>query len=142
MPLKLRLKSGEKFVINGAVITAGEDGASLILQNRASILRGGDIMQEHEANTPTRKIYFYIMLLYLEPQHSDKYMPLFIEYMGQLASATTLVEVKRSLMFIYQDVATGQYYRALKTCKALITLETALLNEMKQPNRSVSEDKP
>ena len=38
MPLKINVKSGEKFVVNGAVMVAGSKGASLVLQNEATIL--------------------------------------------------------------------------------------------------------
>ena len=52
MPLKINVKSGEKFVVNGAVMVAGSKGASLVLQNEATILLGKDVMQEKEATTP------------------------------------------------------------------------------------------
>ena len=53
MPLKINVKSGEKFVVNGAVMVAGSKGASLVLQNEATILLGKDVMQEQEATTPS-----------------------------------------------------------------------------------------
>ena len=52
MPLKLSLKPGEKFVLNGAVLTNGDKRASLVIQNKACVLREKDIMQ---ARTPTRR---------------------------------------------------------------------------------------
>ena len=63
MPLKLSLKPGEKFVLNGAVVQNGDRRAALILQNKASVLREKDIMQAEEAVTPARRIYF--------PGHDD-----------------------------------------------------------------------
>ena len=54
MPLKVNIKPGEKFIVNGAVMVAGNKGASLILQNEATILLGKDIMQEEDANTPAK----------------------------------------------------------------------------------------
>jgi len=56
MALKIELKPGEKFVINGAVVTAGRSGASLVLHNKAVLLRGRDVMQEEEASTPARRL--------------------------------------------------------------------------------------
>ena len=52
MPLKLSLKPGEKFVLNGAVLANGDKRASLVLQNKACVLREKDIMQPDEATTP------------------------------------------------------------------------------------------
>ncbi len=62
MPLKVNIKPGEKFIVNGAVMVAGNKGASLILQNEATILLGKDIMQEEDANTPAKRIYFSILI--------------------------------------------------------------------------------
>ena len=71
MPLKLNVKPGEKFVVNGAVMVAGGKGASLVLQNEATILLGKDIIQEDEADTPAKRIYFTILLMYLDADQSD-----------------------------------------------------------------------
>ena len=35
MPLKLSLKPGEKFVLNGAVLANGDKRTSLVIQNKA-----------------------------------------------------------------------------------------------------------
>ena len=63
MPLKLTLKPGEKFVLNGAVLANGDKRASLVVQNKACVLREKDIMQPEAANTPARRVYF--------PHHDD-----------------------------------------------------------------------
>ena len=57
MPLKLSLKPGEKFVLNGAVLANGDKRTSLVIQNKACVLREKDIMQPEDANTPARRIY-------------------------------------------------------------------------------------
>ena len=66
MPLKLSLRPGEKFVVNGAVVQNGDRRAALVLQNKASVLREKDIMQPDDAETPAKRIYFPIMLMYLD----------------------------------------------------------------------------
>ena len=72
MPLKLSLRPGEKFVVNGAVVQNGDRRAALVLQNKASVLREKDIMQQEEADTPAKRIYFPIMLMYLDEQGREK----------------------------------------------------------------------
>lgn len=140
MPLKLRLKPAEKIVINGAVITAGETGATLILHNKASLLRSKDILQPEDANTPATRIYFQIMLMYLDPQNCKKYTELFLTFMEDLMQATGLHEIKRALSHIYSDVSAGEYYRALKTCRAVINLESELLNMTPQDVTTGGDD--
>jgi flagellar protein FlbT len=127
MALKINIKPGEKIVVNGAVITIAEGGNALILQNHAVFLRGKDIMQQEDATTPARKIYFYLMLMYLDSDSQDMYYNTFMEFMNELMKATTLRDVADSLMIIFRHVQRGDYYKALKVCKALVDFETELL---------------
>ena len=72
MPLKLSLKPGEKFVLNGAVVQNGDRRGVLVLQNKASVLREKDIMQLDEATTPARRIYFPVMMMYLDEAGAER----------------------------------------------------------------------
>ena len=128
MPLKVNIKPGEKFIVNGAVIVAGNKGASLILQNEATILLGKDIMQEEDANTPAKRIYFSILLMYLDDSDRKKYYPMFMRLIEDFMEATTFAEVRKTLLHIVQDVNATKYYRALKTCKALMNYEAEVLS--------------
>ena len=123
MPLKLNVKPGEKFVVNGAVMVAGSKGASLVLQNEATILLGKDIMQEEEASTPAKRIYFAILLMYFDASGRDSIKPTFMGLLEDFMEATTFAAVRKTLLHILQDVNSGKFYRALKTCKALIAYE-------------------
>lgn len=129
MPLKLSLKPGEKFVLNGAVLANGDKRTSLVLQNKASILREKDIMQPEDANTPARRIYFPIMMMYLGGDDTEDYYNDFAlritEFMGAIGTSPALavcVEISR-------DVMSGAYYRALMQCKKLIEFERERLND-------------
>ena len=127
MSLKIDLKAGEKFIVNGAVMVAGKSGASLILQNQATFLRAKDIMQENEANTPAKRIYFVIMLMYIDPEGHDEYYGKFAGLIDDYLASTTLAEVRRALMGILQQVNTKRFYQALKLCRSLIQFEAKLL---------------
>ena len=127
MPLKINVKSGEKFVVNGAVMVAGSKGASLVLQNEATILLGKDVMQEKEATTPSRRIYFSILVMYLDQENSKNYRDAFMSYVEDFMDATTFSEVRRTLLHIVEDVNSGNYYRAMKTCKVLMNYEDEML---------------
>ena len=104
-------------------MVAGNKGASLILQNEATILLGKDIMQEDDANTPAKRIYFTILLMYLDESGRSNYHGAFMKLVEDFMEATTFNEVRRTLLHIVQDTNSGRYYRALKTCKALMAYE-------------------
>ena len=127
MPLKINVKSGEKFVVNGAVMVAGNKGASLVLQNEATILLGKDVMQEREATTPSRRIYFSILLMYLDQENVNQYRDQFMSYVEDFMDATTFSEVRRTLLHIVEDVNSKNYYRAMKTCKVLMNYEDEMV---------------
>ena len=127
MPLKINVKSGEKFVVNGAVMVAGSKGASLVLQNEATILLGKDVMQEKEAATRSRRIYFSILVMYLDQENAKNYRDAFMSYVEDFMDATTFSEVRRTLLHIVEDVNSGNYYRAMKTCKVLMNYEDEML---------------
>jgi flagellar protein FlbT len=129
MPLKLSLKPGEKFVLNGAVLANGDKRTSLVIQNKACVLREKDIMQPEGANTPARRIYFPIMMMYLSPEaeneeHYNDFALRMTEFMGAIRNRQALA----SCVEISRDVMSGAYYRALMACKKLFDFEGERLN--------------
>jgi flagellar protein FlbT len=137
MPLKIDLKPGEKFVLNGAVVSVGRDGRSLLLQNEAILMREKDIMQEDEANTPARRIYFTIMLMYIDSANKAAYEKQYQKLMIDLAQALApLPQTQQELIQVIQDVAGGQYYQAMRKCRKLFEIEDGLLSrEQKKDDR-------
>ena len=128
MPLKLSLKPGEKFVLNGAVLTNGDKRASLVIQNKACVLREKDIMQPSAATTPARRIYLPIMMMYLDAEHNEEYYNDFAlrmtEFMGAIkdrAAITACLEISGNVM-------RGAYYKALMLCRKLFEFEQERLN--------------
>jgi len=128
MPLKLSLKPGEKFVLNGAVLSNGDKRTSLVIQNKACVLREKDIMQPVDATTPARRVYLPIMMMYLDGEDSEGYFNDFAlrmtEFMGAIRHKPTLstcVEISR-------DVMQGAYYKALMSCRKLFEFEQERLN--------------
>ncbi len=123
MPLKLSLKPGEKFVLNGAVVVNGDRRASLVLQNKASILREKDILQEKDAVTPAARIYFPIMMMYLDPDNSGTYYEEFARRTTEFMGAVSTPEALSVCVGISKEVMAGQYYKALMHCRALLAFE-------------------
>ncbi len=123
MPLKLSLKPGEKLVLNGAVLTNGDKRASLIIQNKACLLREKDIMQPEEAKTPARRIYLPIMMMYLDPENGEQYYNDFALRMTEFMGAITNRDALTTCIEISREVMGGAYYRALMLCKKLFDFE-------------------
>ncbi len=65
MALIIDLKPSEKIVIGNSLITNDTYRARLHIEGDAPILRERDIMTEADANTPCKRIYLAIQLMYL-----------------------------------------------------------------------------
>ena len=123
MPLKLSLKPGERFVLNGAVVQNGDRRCSLVLQNKASVLREKDIMQAEEVNSPARHVYYPVMMMYLDEAGADKYYDEFLRRMTEFMSAISNPNVLAECVIVSKGIMVKEYYKALMSCRKLIDYE-------------------
>ena len=123
MPLKLSLKPGEKFVLNGAVVQNGDRRGVLVLQNKASVLREKDIMQEEEVTTPARRIYFPVMMMYLDEGGADRYYDEFARRLTEFMKVIANPVVLNECVEISKNVMEREYYKALMRCRKLMDYE-------------------
>jgi flagellar protein FlbT len=130
MPLKLSLKPGEKFVLNGAVVQNGDRRGVLILQNKASVLREKDIMQQEEAVTPARRIYFPVMMMYLDPTSADRYYDEFVLRMTEFMGVIVNPPILATCVDASKHVMGREYYKALMLCRKLIDYENERLGNV------------
>jgi flagellar protein FlbT len=127
MPLKIELKPGERAILNGAVIEGASDGRTeFVVLNRATIMRERHILKEEDANTPVRRLYFALQMLYIEPARKEDFVPMFDRYAGDLQKTLTIPELKFALEQIVASAKAEQYYEALKICRAMIETEDNL----------------
>jgi flagellar biosynthesis repressor protein FlbT len=127
MPLKLSLKPNEKIVLNGAVVQNGDRRTTLLLQNKASVLREKDIMQIEDATTPARRIYLPIMLMYLQGQESAEQYNEFALRMTEFMSAVRNPAALEECVGMSREVMAGEYYKALSRCRKLMEYEAERL---------------
>lgn len=123
MPLKLSLKPGEKFVLNGAVVQNGDRRGVLVLQNKASVLREKDIMQEEEVTTPARRIYFPVMMMYLDEAGADRYYDEFVRRLTEFMNVIGNPDILNECVEISKNCMEREYYKALMRCRKLMDYE-------------------
>lgn len=129
MGLKIILKPGERMIIGGAVITNGNLKTNLIVENAVPILREKDIMSTEKANSPARRIYFAIQLMYIDESnltnHHKLYWKLVKEFLDAAPSALGIIDQ------ISEEILNTRYYQALKNCKKLISYEEKLISRVR-----------
>lgn len=130
MALKLSLKPGEKFVLNGAVVQNGDRRGVLLLQNKASVLREKDIMQQEEAKTPARRIYFPVMMMYLDEANAGRYYDEFARRLTEFMGVIRNPDVLTDCVNISKHAMAREYYKALMLCRKLIEYEDERLGNV------------
>lgn len=130
MPLKLSLKPGEKFVLNGAVVQNGDRRGVLVLQNKASVLREKDIMQQDEANTPARRVYFPVMMMYLDESDADRYYDEFVLRLTEIMGVIRNPAILADCVSISKHCMAREYYKGLMMCRKLIEYEDERLGNV------------
>jgi flagellar protein FlbT len=130
MPLRLDLKPHEKLFVGGAVLVNGDSRCTLTVLNDVSILREKDILTKAEANTPCKRIYLAIQLMYMEPSNLAHYHQVYWSLVKEvLAAAPTTTEL---ISLISEEVLAGHYYQALKHTSDLIVYEKELVSHASQ----------
>jgi flagellar protein FlbT len=124
MALVIGLKPGEKILIGSAVITNDKQRTRLHISGDAAILREKDVMQEEEANTPCKKIYFLIQCMYLANTPKDYHQAYFslVKEIQHAAPSTSPLFLE-----INESIIDSHYYKAMKSARNLITFEEELL---------------
>jgi flagellar protein FlbT len=126
MPLKVELKPGERILIGECVITNGGHRAHFIIDGKAPIIREKDIMTAEQANTPAKRIYLSILLMYTSRDARDQHATYFtlVRDLTQAAPSTW-----PQIEIINNHILTGNLYKALKQAKELITYEQELIRK-------------
>jgi flagellar biosynthesis repressor protein FlbT len=124
MTLKVELKPGERIIIGTAVIRNGESRARFHIEGETPILREKDILTPATADSPAKKIYLAVQLMYLTGDlsaHHEFYFPLVQDFLKAAPSSLPLIAD------INNRILAGDLYKALKAVKQLIAYEQELI---------------
>jgi len=127
--LKIELKPGERVMLGDCVITNHDQRTRLLVEGTAPILREKDIMTESRADTPAKRIYLAVQLMYTarDPAaYHELYFRLVRDITQAAPSMWPLVES------INNQILTGDLYKALKEVKKLIAYEGELLDHARR----------
>lgn len=124
MALIIDLKPSERVIIGNALITNDENRTRLHIEGAAPILREKDIMREEEADTPCKKIYFTVQLMYLSSDPASLH-DLFFRQIRDIQNAAP--STVTFFMVMNDHILKNNYYKALKEARNLIEHERELL---------------
>lgn len=137
MALKVELKPGEKLLVGNCIITNSDQRTRLFIEGQAPILREKDILTPTTANTPAKRVYLAVQIMYIE-NNTDVLRREYFSLINDIVTAapSSLALVDR----INNDILTGALYKALKSAKQLIQFEQDLIENAAARGTRLSAD--
>ncbi len=138
MALKVELKPNERIIVGNAVIRNGEQRTRFFIEGEAPILREKDILTPATADTPAKKVYLAVQLMYLQndlSSHNEIYFPLVRDFLQAAPSAMLLIAD------VNNHILNGDLYKALRSAKKLVAYEQDLVDHALRGER-VLENRP
>ncbi|MEN5081048.1 flagellar biosynthesis repressor FlbT [Bosea sp. TWI1241] len=129
MALKVELKPNERIIIGTVVIRNEEQRTRFFIEGQAPILREKDILTPASADTPARKIYLAVQLMYLAGDPTTQhgvYFDLVRDFLQAAPSSLPIVSE------INNFILSSELYKALKSAKKLIAYEAELFENAKR----------
>lgn len=126
--VELKLKPGAVAFVNGAAIQLTPDGQITVAAD-AQVLTSSDLLSSPtEADSPTKRIYFVLQSMLLDPPHHDTYRKELADLLCDRSEATELPAVMRSLAVMQNLVDEGEVQSAMEICRRLIELDNAIVD--------------
>jgi flagellar protein FlbT len=129
MALKISLKPDERIIIGGAVVQNGGARSDFAIENSVPILREKDIMGLADANSPCRRIYFAIQLVYVDEKNIEEHRTTYWKLVKDVthAAPSTIGLMDQISEHILHD----RYYQALKLTNKLIEYEQGVITHVR-----------
>jgi flagellar protein FlbT len=123
MPLRVELKPFERIVIGESVIINSASRTCFLIDGEAPVLREKDTVTVEDANTPAKRLYFCVQMMYLKndpARYRTSYLGLIDELQGAIPGSCGLVDA------IDRHVREGSLYKALRDIRKLMRREEEL----------------
>jgi flagellar protein FlbT len=135
MALKINLKPHERLIIGGAVISNGNSKSDFIVENKVPVLREKDILREKDVDSPCKRIYFVVQLMYVDQENLAEHHRTYWELVRDVSEAAP--SRRLILQEISNNVLNGHYYKALKLARSLIAYEQEAIRNVRNKNASI-----
>jgi len=123
MPLRVELKPFERIVIGETVIINSGGRTSFLIDGEAPVLREKDTVTAETANTPARRLYFCVQMMYLK-NDIPRYRAAYTGFVKDLHEAAPTA--RDVLQIVNDHISGGALYKALKEIRKLMKAEDEL----------------
>jgi flagellar protein FlbT len=124
MPLRVELKPFERIIIGETVLINSGTRTSFLIDGEAPILREKDTVTAETANTPVKRLYFCVQMMYLKndiPRYRASYLGFIKELLEAVPGSRDVIDA------VNGHISSGSLYKALKEIRQLMKREQELL---------------
>src|ERR1700677_4017932 len=122
--MRISLRAGERFYINGAVLWVDRK-VSFELLNDATFLLDAHVMRVEDVTTPLRQLYFIVQIMLMNPADTPAARELFEQALSANKSQFEDPAVLAGLESAERLICEDRKFDALKTIRKLLPLEAA-----------------
>jgi flagellar biosynthesis repressor protein FlbT len=126
MGLHIKLRPNERLVLNGCVIKNGDRASSIEIENRADVLRGSEILDAEECNTPVSRVQNLIQVALVSADRRAALVPEILERLEEIGQAMAASSTQ-DIIGVSTMVREGDFYRAFKGLICVAEREKLLL---------------
>lgn len=124
--LKVHLKPNERVYINGGVIRVDRK-VTIELINEVVFLIEGHILQEEDATTPMRQLYFIVQSILMEPKSEPIARKMYDLSHQELTRAFRNRAVLDGLAEVKKSMDRGRVFESLRKIRQLFPVEDEIL---------------
>ncbi|MCB1503851.1 MAG: flagellar biosynthesis repressor FlbT [Hyphomicrobiaceae bacterium] len=135
--MRIHLKPKERIFINGAVIRVDRK-VTLELLNEVVFLLEGHVLQEEDATTPLRQLYFVVQSMLMEPKTRPLAMQIYHSQHLQLIAAYKDRDILEGLVEIRSMIEAERPFDAMKRIRSLYPIEALLMGTAQAPADSAA----
>ena len=120
MPLRVELKPFERIIIGDSVIINSGTRSSFLIDGETPILREKDTVTAETANTPAKRLYHCVQMMYLKNDVA-RYRATYLDCVRDLQEAAS--GSSELIAAVDHHVTDGALYKALKEIRKLMKRE-------------------
>lgn len=139
MGLRLTLKPNERILINGCVIRNSDRRQLLVIENHADIVREADLLDEKEARTPVKEVYFFIQAALLDPAKREKLVPIIQQKLGKLVPVFH-DDMAQHIFDAAGHVSQSDFYKAMRALRSVMEYEARLFDVLEARNAATAAE--
>ena len=129
MVLKLTLTPYERFIVNGCAMRNSGRRHSIVIEEKADVVRGKDLLDASSTVSPVGKTYFLIQTALTRADLREKLVPTIQHNLAELATVfgpPNITHIFEAANF----VSCNDYYKALRELRPVMQYERELMRSI------------